>query len=82
MDECTLPILADSAVLNDLVCSIAMMGKTFDKYSEDTHRIWIFPFANLVLRYERLLPRRQRELYRSGTAARYPPPPPLIPDCI
>ncbi len=47
-----------------------MMGKTFDKDSEDTHRIWIFPFANLVLRYERMLSARKLAKYRSGTAAR------------
>ena len=32
-----------------------MMGKRFAQDTEDTHRIWIFPFANLVLRYERML---------------------------
>ena len=47
-----------------------MMGKRFDKDSEDTHRIWIFPFANLVLRYERMLSARKLAKYRSGTAAR------------
>jgi hypothetical protein len=49
---------------------IAMMGKRFDKDSEDTHRIWIFPFANLVLRYERMLSTVKLEKYRSGTAVR------------
>jgi hypothetical protein len=48
-----------------------MMGKRFDKDSEDTHRIWIFPFANLVLRYERMLSTKKLEKYRSGTAARF-----------
>ena len=47
-----------------------MMGKTFDKDSDDTHNIWIFPFANLVLRYERLLSSKKMQKYRSGTAAR------------
>jgi hypothetical protein len=48
---------------------IAMMSKRFDKDSEDTHRIWIFPFANLVLRYERMLSVRQQARHRSGIAA-------------
>ncbi len=54
-----------------------MMSKTFDKDSEDTHRIWIFPFANLVLRYERMLSVRQQARHRSGisAAARSPPRP-------
>jgi hypothetical protein len=47
-----------------------MMGQRFDKDSEDTHRIWIFPFANLVLRYERMLSAKKLSKYRSGTAAR------------
>jgi hypothetical protein len=47
-----------------------MMGKRFDKDSEDTHRIWIFPFANLVLRYERMLSAKKLDKYRSGTAVR------------
>ncbi len=34
---------------------IAMMGKTFEENDQDTDRIWIFPFAALVLKYERLL---------------------------
>ncbi len=46
-----------------------MMSKTFDRDSEDTHRIWIFPFANLVLRYERMLSVRQQDCNRSGIAA-------------
>jgi hypothetical protein len=32
---------------------IAMMGQTFLKNAEDTHRTWIFPFASLVLKYEK-----------------------------
>jgi hypothetical protein len=46
-----------------------MMSKTFDKDSEDTHRIWIFPFANLVLRYEHMLSVCQQAHHRSGIAA-------------
>ena len=49
-------------------CRIAMLGKTFAQDSEDTHRIWIFPFANLVLRYERMLSARLQMRYRSGVA--------------
>jgi hypothetical protein len=33
---------------------IAMMGRTFEKISEDAECAWIFPFARLVLRYEKL----------------------------
>jgi hypothetical protein len=47
-----------------------MMGKTFDKDSDDTQNIWIFPFANLVLRYERMLSTKKLAKYRSGTAVR------------
>jgi hypothetical protein len=46
-----------------------MMSKTFDKDSDDTHHIWIFPFANLVLRYERMLSTHQLSQHRSGIAA-------------
>ena len=34
---------------------VAMMGKTFKQNDDDTDRIWIFPFAALVLKYEGLL---------------------------
>lgn len=47
-----------------------MMGKTFAVDSEDIHRIWIFPFANLVLRYERMLSAKNLKKYRSGNPAR------------
>jgi hypothetical protein len=33
---------------------IAMMTKSFETFEEDTHRIWLFPAATLVLYYERL----------------------------
>ena len=46
------------------------MGKRFAQDTEDTHRIWIFPFANLVLRYERMLSTQKLAKYRSGTPAR------------
>jgi hypothetical protein len=62
-----------------------MMGKRFDKDSEDTHRIWIFPFANLVLRYERMLSARKLAKYRSGTAVRSlccQAPSPAAPHCF
>jgi len=52
---------------------IAMMGQTFEKSAEDTQRTWIFPFASLVLMYEKgLLERERREpsgMYRSGKFA-------------
>jgi hypothetical protein len=38
---------------------IAMMTKSFETFEEDTHRIWLFPAATLVLSYERLLPSTQ-----------------------
>ena len=42
---------------------IAMMGQTFVKDSEDTHRIWIFPFATLV---PSIPPRAQGTCSRRG----------------
>lgn len=39
---------------------IAMMGQTFERNAEDTHRTWIFPFATLVLMYEKGLGDRER----------------------
>ena len=50
---------------------IAMMGQTFFEDQEDMHRIWFFPFASLVLRYEKLLSQSQREKYRMGRKARW-----------
>ena len=38
---------------------IGMMGKTFQREDEDVDRIWTFPFAALVLKYERLNRQRQ-----------------------
>ena len=39
---------------------IAMMGQTFLKNAEDTHRTWIFPFASLVLKYEKDLGKKEK----------------------
>ena len=50
--------------------AVAMMGKTFMDEMEDTHRIWVFPFASMVLRYEKMLDKRQRIKYRHGREAR------------
>jgi hypothetical protein len=36
---------------------IAMMTKSFESHEEDAYRIWIFPFAALIVQYERLLSR-------------------------
>ena len=47
-----------------------MMGKTFTDEMEDTHRIWFFPFASMVLRYEKMLDREQRIRFRHGRDAR------------
>lgn len=49
---------------------IAMMGKTFTTDMEDVHRLWLFPFATLVLHLERNLSDAQRkncEAFRCGT---------------
>ena len=48
-------VLSTVLLLNLL---IAMMSKTFDTHDGDTHRIWLFPFAALVLRYEDLFPEK------------------------
>ncbi len=48
-------VLSEVLLLNLL---ISMMSRTFDGDSEDVHRIWIFPFAALVLRIERQHPGR------------------------
>ena len=49
---------------------IAMMGQTFLKNAEDTHRTWIFPFASLVLKYEKDLGDKEKKdkngRFRSG----------------
>jgi len=44
---------------------IAMMAKTFNLSMDDTHKTWIFPFANLVLRYERLMPPKHANLAKN-----------------
>jgi hypothetical protein len=44
--------LSNALMINLL---IAMMTKSFESHDEDTHRIWLFPFAALVLRYEHRL---------------------------
>jgi hypothetical protein len=63
-------IVATLLLLNLL---IAMMGQTFQDNAEDTHRTWVFPFASLVLDYERKLgPKEKRDLthrFRSGKYA-------------
>jgi hypothetical protein len=46
-------VVLSSVLLLNLL--IAMMGKTFQIDDEDTDRIWTFPFAALVLKYEKLL---------------------------
>ena len=49
---------------------IAMMGKTFANDMDDVHRLWLFPFANLVLHLERNLSKAQRRncaAYRCGS---------------
>ena len=49
---------------------IAMMGKTFANDMDDVHRLWLFPFANLVLHLERNLSKAQRAncaAYRCGS---------------
>ena len=50
-------VVLSSVLLLNLL--IAMMGKTFKKDDEDTDRIWIFPFAALVLKYERMLSEKE-----------------------
>jgi hypothetical protein len=57
-------VVLSSVLLLNLL--IAMMSKTFEKDDEDTDRVWMFPFAALVLRYERLLSEKK---VRSGCAA-------------
>lgn len=47
-----------------------MMGQTFAEDQEDMHRIWFFPFASLVLQYEAVLNKAQRERYRIGRKSR------------
>jgi len=52
---------------------IAMMGQTFERNAEDTHKTWIFPFASLVLHYERNLTDAEKRdpsaRFRSGKFA-------------
>mmetsp|Transcript_70483 Transcript_70483/g.188095 ORF Transcript_70483/g.188095 Transcript_70483/m.188095 type:complete len:150 (+) Transcript_70483:502-951(+) len=49
---------------------IAMMSRTFGQDSEDTQQIWFFPFANLVLQYERMLSQKNLKSYRTGVPER------------
>ena len=60
-------VLSSVLMLNLL---IAMMGRTFDTDAEDTHSIWIFPFASLVLRYERMLSAAERDRRRVSAVRR------------
>mmetsp|Transcript_86158 Transcript_86158/g.229996 ORF Transcript_86158/g.229996 Transcript_86158/m.229996 type:complete len:190 (-) Transcript_86158:1374-1943(-) len=62
-------VLSNVLMLNLL---IAMMTKTFDDDSEDVRRVWTFPFAQLVLRYEQLLPPSWRVDCRLGVVNRPP----------
>jgi hypothetical protein len=50
-------VVLSSVLLLNLL--IAMMGKTFQKDDEDTDRIWTFPFAALVLKYDKMRPKDQ-----------------------
>jgi hypothetical protein len=58
-------VVLSSVLLLNLL--IAMMGKTFQRDDEDTDRIWTFPFAALVLKYEKLLTNDQvNDLFHSS----------------
>ena len=59
-------VVLSSVLMLNLI--IAMMGKTFADDAGDTHRIWIFPFAALVLKYEKLLSKRQQQEFRTGSS--------------
>jgi hypothetical protein len=54
-------VVLSSVLLLNLL--IAMMGKTFQRDNEDTDRIWTFPFAALVLKYEKLRSNDQVRAY-------------------
>lgn len=54
-------VVLSSVLLLNLL--IAMMGRTFQRDDEDVDRIWTFPFAALVLKYERLLIHEQVHHY-------------------
>lgn len=56
-------VLSEVLLLNLL---IAMMSRTFDDDNRDAHRIWIFPFAHQVLRYEKRLSYKSKGRHRSG----------------
>jgi hypothetical protein len=60
-------VVLSSVLMLNLI--IAMMGKTFNDSTCDTHRIWIFPFAALVLKYEKLLSLQQQREFRTGSTS-------------
>jgi hypothetical protein len=62
-------VVFSSVLLLNLL--IAMMGKTFQRDDEDTDRIWTFPFASLVLKYERMLTKEQVGSGFRGTSSIY-----------
>ena len=43
-----------------------MTGRGGQADAEDNHRLWFFPFAALVLKYERMLPHAERRRHRHG----------------
>jgi hypothetical protein len=59
-------ILVSLVLLLNLL--IAMMNGRFDEDAKNAHRLWIFPLAHTVLRYEQSLSRKLRARYRSGQA--------------
>jgi hypothetical protein len=60
-------VVLSSVLMLNLI--IAMMGKTFNDSTCDTHRIWIFPFAALVLKYEKMLSLQQQQEFRTGSTS-------------
>jgi hypothetical protein len=60
-------VVLSSVMMLNLI--IAMMGKTFSDDAVATHRIWIFPFAALVLKYEKMLTIGQQQEFRTGNSS-------------
>ncbi|KAJ1496433.1 hypothetical protein T484DRAFT_2082950 [Baffinella frigidus] len=53
---------------------IAMMGQTFDREAQDMHKLWVFPYANIVRNSEYLLGDSDRRKIKNRFL-RTPPPP-------
>ena len=50
-------VILSSALMLSLL--VAIIGKSTEAHGDDSDKVWLFPVAGLVLRYEKLLSEKQ-----------------------